>query len=316
MQTLSQIRKAVAPFVGDSGVCEDDPRVLEAVNEVRDILYELGDWKNTVDGLCVHPYRGIITLPPKYSHAKKAYTCNSGNMVTVNNEWFVELSGDWDDYCGDPVVITQHPGVYVTFRDWPCVPKKECCPPEGFYVKVVPESDKDCGTEIIFHGQAVKQREFSLTRVLGKAWKPILGQPGEIPMAALNLVVKPITHGRIRVYGYDHANEILLAVYEPQDINPQYTRYAVRCGLHTVVIKAKKRFKELTGDPNQFVDIHTQALIHGLQGVTDRLNRNLPGYNAGISMATGYLNKELAGPQSTCTYPIRMSKAYRVEGLI
>jgi len=117
-----------------------------------------------------------------------------------------------------------------------------------------------------------------------------------------------VTHGRIRLYGYDGANEFLLAVYDKGDINPSYQRYKTsRLANHPLYVDAKKKFYKLTDD-KQLVDIHTEALIHGLQAITARANRDIVQFNANIALAVAFLNAELKGPLSTSTAPIKWSR--------
>ncbi len=306
METLDNVRKDVASLVGDSGMCPDDPRVLDAINNVRRILYPMGDWKNTTDSLCLVPCCGIITLPNQYEYVRKAYRCEGA--IKVNNGWFEVLNGC---NCRGALIGTlqKTPGEFVTFADWPTIYKdsNKQCGLNGFYVKLVFENSLDVGVELTFTGLGIHNREVSLTRICQEAWKPQLAAPGEERVTTLFTVVKPVTKGRIRVYGYDGANEFLLAVYEKNDINPRYQRYTTyrRANCH-IFVNAKKKFVKLTDD-RQFVDIETEALIHGLQAITARENRDIVSFNANLILARARLEVELKGPQSTATSPIKWS---------
>lgn len=133
----------------------------------------------------------------------------------------------------------------------------------------------------------------------------------------LNEVIKPKTDGRIRVYGYDGANEILIALYDREDVNPRYARYEASGIASAVAAKVKKRFFKYTTDElERESDIHVEALIHTLQAIKDRKNNNNPGFNANLQLAQGFLNKEIAGPQNTSTTGIKFSNFRRNVGLI
>lgn len=317
MEPLREVRKSVAEFCGDSGMCSDDSRVLDAINEARRILYPVGDWKEITDPLCIRPYACAITLPADYEYAKKGYVCSG--RIAIQNDWFTPIYDNFESYCGSCInPLKQIPGKHATFDEWPeARPRNNrCCTEEGFYIGLVWESDNDCGTEITFNGIGAKRRRLSLTRTIeGLAFKEQIARPGEQPFVKIETVIKPRTDGRLRVYGYDGANTRLLALYEPDDINPQYARYAVGGARGPIVLKAKKRFRPVLDD-TEFVDIHTDALIHALQAITERKSRNVPGFNANLAMARDFLNRELQGPESTATSPMRMSDAYRVTGLI
>lgn len=318
MDTLSQVRQDVCQFVGDSGTCADDPRVLAAINDVRRILYPIGDWKDTVESLCIKPDCGRVTLPPEFDYAKAARWARMN--VVVENDWF-SRGNDLLDYCGRPCegFVKEH-GTYSTFREFPSTPTKggckSNCPPNGYRLKVVFESEADCGAELIFHVFGVNRRHLSLTRTSDGAWRDNLGGPTDEWIVGIRYVVKPVTQGRIRVYGSDGANpDVLIALYDPDVVNPQMSRYRVGRMRGSVILKAKKKYVPLT-DGNQPVDISTEAIIHGLQAITDRKSRNVALFSANIKLATDFLNRELAGPESTSTTPMRMSSAYHVSGLI
>lgn len=296
-------------------MCSDDDRLLANINEARRLLYPLGDWKGTTEGLCIKSCKCYLTLPSIYEYAKTAYICR--RKVSIVNDWFTPINeGDFDYYLGNSVGrLVQVPGRFVTIQDWYDV--KECnCNPEGFYIKVILEHGADKGIHLHFKGVGAHRREVSLTRECNEdAHVPILAAQGEKRMKAITFCEKPVTRGRIRVYGYDGTNERLLAIYDPDDINPEYTRYNVR-GCRYYMVKAKKRFKEIQNDDHALVDINPDGLIHALHAITDRKARNYVGMATNIQLATQFLNKELGGPESTSTSPLQMSDAYRVEGLI
>lgn len=318
MDLLEDVRRDIAKFVGDSGVCADDERVLETINDARRVLYPLGDWKGTTEPLCICPFACGLTLPAEFSHAKTAFICRT--KMVVENDWFVRMSGGFEEYCGAGGTLVQLPGEFVTFRDWPthCVPGKPCCAPEGFYVELVFEDDRDCGVEISLEGIGAERRKVSLTRTLNQGpFNSQLGQPGETRMVQLRHIIKPKMYGRLRLYGNDGANRILLALYDPDDINPHFTRYSFpRTMRGPLLLKAKKKFVKYEDNPKQFVDISTDALIHTAQALTDRASRNIVAFNANLNLAIGYLDRELSGPQSTSTSPMRMATAYRVGNLM
>jgi hypothetical protein len=316
MYKLQDVKRQVASFCGDSGMCPDDERVIERINEARRILYPLGDWKGTTDAICIKPCSCYLSLPATYEYAKTGYLCK--RKVQIQNDWFVPINmEDFSYYCGPEMGrMIQQPGRYVTFQDW--FSNRDCtCNPNGFFIKVVLESHADKGVELHFKGYGAQQREVSLTRIVDvDSHVPHEAQAGEKRMLNLFYVSKPRTHGRIRIYGYDGTNERLLAIYDPEDVDPEYVRYNARGHSRNVVLKAKKRFRDLPDKDYTLVDIHPDALIHCLQGIADRQAKNINGMTANVSLAVAFLNRELQGPESTTTSPIQMSEAYKVTGLI
>lgn len=319
MHTLEDIRNGVAKLVGTSGMCPDDPRVLTAINEARRILYDLGDWEPFVDPLCIYPHEGTITLPARYKYAKSAYICKQ--RIVVENDWFNQI-GNWDQCCGPCLGnLVRVPGQFVTFRDWPTcsVPNLgPCCAPDGFWLNPMLETNADREILLTFKGPSSTREILSLTRwVTSQAFEYSGPAPHEQKFLGLTHLIKPKTVGRVRLYGYDGANRILLALYDPDDVNPQFTRYRVPGHIRgPVLVKAKKKYIPLSDDPTEIVEVSEDVLIHVLQAITDREGRNTTGYSMNIQAAVGLLNKQGAGPESTSTVPIRFSRAYKVTGLV
>jgi hypothetical protein len=315
MDTLENVLNDVAKFVGASGSCPDDPIVLTGINNARRVLYKLGDWECMCEPVCIHSFECGITLPSRFAYAKTAHTC--GIPVVINNGWYTSVPV-WGEYAGRAVGnLVQMPGSFVTFRDWPCTPGREkCCPKNGFYLGITLENPADVGVELTFKGHGVSREHVSVTRTVDSAAFVMDGPDfGEYRYSQLTHLIKPVTKGRIRLYGYDGANKVLLAHYDQDDLNPQFTRYYAPRGRGPYMIKAKKRYIPLRGDATEIVDISADVLIHALQALTEREARNLAGYRDSISSAVALLNKEDAGPQATSTSPIRMSRAYKVTGL-
>jgi hypothetical protein len=323
MDTLENVRITVSRFIGDSGMCPDDERVLKHINEARRFLYPLGDWECLSEAICVCPQNCGITLPAAYDFIRSARMC--GQKVVIENHWFTAVSS-FEDFCTDTNLhMVKKPGNFVTFCDWPTPEDAPCgcCPEEsseyGFYLSIELEDERDYGVRLTFHGRGANINNLSVTREINEhAFQPSEPQPGEGRFVELKRVAKPKTHGRIRVFGTDGANRIPLAVYEHDDINPRYARYYLPHGVSTgsnIVLNCKKRYAPLDED-SEFVEIHPDALIHVLQGLTERESRNYQAFQASLSMAVAYLNKEQSGPESTSMGAIQMSAAYRVDGLI
>lgn len=317
MQTVAEVREIVSPYVGPSGACAEDQVVLDSINQVRSILYELGDWEGTTELACVVPYCGTVTLPPVYSHIIKAFS--ACRLVRVVNDWFTPIQDSGS--CGRETVLIKQEGSYVTFQDWPCIPASDhCCDQKGFRLKVIFEDDIDEGVSLDFFGRGVNLHDVKITKTCVEAWVPCPTTNNEHSLLSLTRVTKPKTSGRIRVYGFDGflsnpTNERLLALYEPKWINPEFSRYTVSRGVKQVIAKAKKRYIPFDSDDQPF-DLHVEAIIHGLQAITERRSRNLAGYNANMKMAIDFLQAQLGRKVVTSSSPIQMSQAYKVEGLI
>jgi hypothetical protein len=187
---------------------------------------------------------------------------------------------------------------------------------------LVYEDARDEGVELNFQGYGMTRNFVSVTRTLtGPVFSPVLPGHADRRMRELKHVIKPKTKGRIRMYGNDGANNILLALYDPDEVNPHFTRYYAHkecssCSVQsTLLTKAKKRFIKYEDDPNQFVDISTDALIFTMQALSARKGKDMAGFTSGMAAAIAYLQKELGGPQSTSSAPVQFA-GFRVTGLI
>ena len=317
MDILRDVRRDVAEFVGSSGACPEDEIVLTQINDARRILYPLGDWKDTVVPVVINCYGGCFTLPSDYEYLKDIRKCSV--KIPVHNEWFTVFDGDWDSHCGARSYARNMGGKFAVFRDWYVKRSDSTCRscnavPVGFFLNILHEDERDTGTQIIFHCQGQMQGHVSLTRELRGPYIQDKARPGEVAIAKINYVIKPKTYGRIRVYGYDDDREELLAIYEPHEVNPEYIRYHV--GLQSQALgKAKKKYLPIDSEETP-VDINTEALIHALQAINDRKAKNLMGFGANLKLATDFLNRELSGPTSTTTLPMKMSHAFQATNLI
>lgn len=323
MDTVGNTRMSVARFTGESGMCPDDPRVLDAINEARRMLYPLGNWECISEAICICPQDCGITLPSAYEFVKTARMCN--RRVTVENMWFTQIS-NFSDFCTDTNLhLVRKPGNFVTFCDWPDIPDGNagCCIPEcpeyGFYLAIVLEDVRDKGVKLTFHGTGAHTQQLSLTRIVDVGpYRDSGPQPGDERFIELKKVAKPKTFGKVRVYGVDGANRLLLALYEPTDINPRYARYYLPHGIHqssNLVFNCKKRYVPLYDD-DQFVEFNTDAIIHVLQAITEREVRDYQSFTGSMQMAQGLINKEQAAEESTSMGAVQMSNAYRVDGLV
>jgi hypothetical protein len=294
METLKEVSEEVAPFVGDSGTCPDEPVVREDINRARRLLYKLGDWRGTTQDILVQSYGGTVTLPPWFEHISKMWSATR-NIVLPNEWWAVVTMGLEDCPCGcicKPVRMTEP---VVAFRELKWTHGEECF----FRAEIMFESyNEEDGTQMIIHGFDKESQKRSMTRTFIKANQGISDDPiNDFYFRSLYQVTKPRTDGRVRLYGYipDTSKRVLIGLYEANDINPKMTRYLVSSHHeHTeqYIVTAKKKYVPIVDD-NHPVELPVEALIHTLQALTARRARNLPEFGQQLDAALAYLGKEL-----------------------
>lgn len=303
MEPLSVVRKWVAPYVGESGKNESDPEVLEAINEARRIIYPVGDWREIIEPLVIDVQQGTITLPSWADTIRQAWI--GRERVDIENQWYMPLHDGFDRFCHHGIQLIDLGTRFATFKPY----DKD----KTFRIKVKSLDARDEGKQLTFHGVSEYGEPVLLTRTLGKPWVSITADPiNDKWVRSITACNKPLTVDRIFVYMYDpvRGNEYLCAIYEATDINPQLRRYRVPRGCsRQVFAKVKKKFVELVHD-NELVDIHTDALIHLLQGITHRKNRDAAGYGTEIGAAKNFLDRELYDGQPMQTFQMRMAPEF------
>lgn len=324
MDPLSQVRQDVWKYVGESGKNPQDDDVRIAINAARRIVYPLGDWKNTIQPIALEVHRNTITLPSWGEVIRVAYF--GRHEMHVENSWYAMMEGGFNRFCDlnyefhDTLIdLGQR---FATFRLYE----------RPFRIKVIGQSNADIGTVLTFHCISDEKEPILLTRIVGQAWDQITADPvNDKWVTAIEYCEKPVTKDRIRVHAYDPVRGIEepIAIYEAIDINPQLRRYQIpemrrrhrghphiefddfgRSRNRHVLAKVKKKFVELTDD-RQLVDIHTDALIHLLQAITARENRNTTGqdgYATQVAAAQSYLNSEIRNEQPMQAGRIRMQR--------
>ena len=309
MDPLYIVRKQVAAHVGESGKHSTDPDVLEAINEARRIIYPLGDWQDTVQPACLTVCCNSVTLPSWGETIRSAWL--GRESMEIENQWFecMECSS-FKHYCYSDVSsnLVDLGKRFATFRPYE----------RNFRIKVVGTDDRDKGVEMTFHAISEYGETLLLTRILDKAWKPVTSDPtNDKWVKSISAVNKPVTFGDVRVYIWDPIQqmETICAIYEPLDVNPQLRRYAIRLsGRNQLFAMVKKRFVELVDD-RQLVDIHTDALIHLLHGITARANRDTATYALNIKAARNFLDGEISNNLPDQAYNVQIDMGNRERNL-
>lgn len=312
MDSVESVRRDIASFVGDSGRCWSDPEVLDALNDARRLLYKLGNWKGTVDGLIIQPHQCVLTLPFEFDFITKAFICK--RTMQIENQWFSPIIDGFETECGNRCEdnLINLGDKFASYRDYTV--------DRTFRLEVQAEGEDDKGVEIAFNATGEHGNRVLLTRVLKGPWEPVDANPiTDDWILNFRSVVKPKTVGRVLVYIFDPNRDqrILCAIYEPDDINPFYRRYKLNGYNNSsrgIAVKAKRKYRKLLNDTD-WVELSTEALIHACQALTSRSARNIPEFNANIGLATAYLNKELSSEDSIRNYPMKMSTRYRVDAL-
>lgn len=297
-------------FSGDSGTCSFD-KYLDLLNQARKLLWAKTQYPGTMEWACICCVDGCWTMPSRYEQIHLAWLGKS--PVSLGNEWYQSIPQigiidriDGNNSCHRKIVEVG--GSHVTFQDYTVGPYLVGLQAEGL-------ADEGIGiTVFTIDRYGVRQKETI------QLLSPPQYAMGSTMTKAVIAIIKPRTAGRVRLYAIDPNNSDqrkLLAVYQPQDVNPTFSRYKIignNCS-EQLTIYAKKKFYRLE-DENDLVEFSEQALIHAITAVVYRENRSRNEYISELSLAIAEINREMSDHEQTIGSPLRMFFPDQVESLI
>lgn len=301
--TLAEMAELVRDFVGDSGTCSID-RAKKAVNEARRLLWEKREWNSTGEYVCICCVDRCFTLPNRYSQIKLAWI--GDNSVSLADEWFNAT----DAYALHPRnschrLITEAGGRHVVFRDYNEAP---------YQIAVIIENPADVGVDLTFEAQD-QYSTYRRVSVTGIAPPNMALSPDRV--VSIRAVSKPRTNGRVRVYAWnpDNGQKLLLAVYQPQDVNPAFRRFRIPKTCKQITIYAMKKYFDLEDD-NDLVEFTPEAMRFACLALNSLANRKQQEYVNNLNLAIAEEEKAMEGDEIPTASPIRFADYRRPENLI
>jgi hypothetical protein len=304
MNTLEETIQLTRGAIGDSGTCSTD-KAIEGINEARRLLWNKLTGANMCEYFCICCSPKCLTLPSRYEKILLAW---SGNVpLSLTDEWFQSYIGSERFDCAASIHsgINEIGGLHVVFRDYTVAP---------YLLGVMAESQVDLGQELSFE---VINKIGSHQQI-----KIVIGQPpiiveSDTLITAIIRVAKKQTTGRVRVYAVDKTNDqkLLLAVYQPQDVNPQFRRFRLPGNCKDkLTVYAKKKFFKLT-DLSELVEFTPDAIYNACLAVNARNNRNPDEFFKYLSLAVQEENKEIEEHELPTCSPLNIMDFNRPESL-
>lgn len=301
--TLLEMAELVRDFTGDSGTCSIE-RARKAVNEARRLLWERREWNSTAEYLCICCVDRCFTLPNRYAQIKLAWI--GGQSTSLADEWYNAASPyGLHEQNSCHRLIVESGGRHVVFRDYTTAP---------YQVGIVVENVQDVGTEIVFEAQD----EYSTYKTVSiTATAPPTMALSSDRVVALRAVAKPKTKGRVRVYAFnpDNGQKLLLAVYQPQDVNPTFRRFKIPKTCKQITIYATKKYADLENDTD-LVEFSPEAMRFACLALNSLANRKSQEYLQNLSIAIAEEEKAMEGDEIPTAAPIRFADYRRPENLI
>ncbi len=293
MLTLLDCKQSTIPNV--AGKCAASFEFGQLINEATRKLLRRGDWVGTVTPIQICVSKGCLVMPRYVQSVRKINTCRS--KLPVGNLWYNFINArDWQGGRWGGFGIE---GWWHHARDCGALSAKgqACCyndiPGDGWLVRAYARCQQDYGQVIQIFGVDNGNQPLRTNNGDG-TWSDgisiVLGSSGLNPnfgstsvfVRRIDRVVKPQTQCQVMLYAYNPATDALLdlAVYDPGELTPTYTRYQLNfghtpfglnagcCGpVQSVVALVKLRFIPAQFDTDLVVVDNLDALKYEVQSI-------------------------------------------------
>jgi hypothetical protein len=113
----------------------------------------------------------------------------------------------------------------------------------------------------------------------------------------------------------DNGQKLLLAVYQPQDVNPAFRRFRIPKTCKQITIYAMKKYFDLEDD-NDLVEFTPEAMRFACLALNSLANRKQQEYVNNLNLAIAEEEKAMEGDEIPTASPIRFADYRRPENLI
>lgn len=312
-----------------ASACPNSSAFIKLVNKATRMLMNRGDWKGTVVPIHVCIKRGCVVWPRYVGSIRKMNYC-AHHPMSVMGLWWSFLNYDtYKSWCHP-----HSPGFYS--QAYGFTPVMQDVMGTGRLIRAYADARKDIddAKTVTIYGLDDGQQPLH-TRLPDGTWRDGVTITLAAPFGStstfvsrIDRVLKDETTGPVRLYAYDATNDVLedVAVYEPSETNPQYTRHRVRlpctCGTHcgdskSVVALVKLQFVEAKVDTDLVLIENLDALKDMIQSIKAKEARNLEEARELEASAIRELNLELQNQQNDDTMPVDIEpfKGYAFSNL-
>lgn len=284
---LSQACDLLCEYV-EYGMCATDPRVVRGINLAIERLLPRLNPDKTIGRYQFDVYDRTITMPREIKTVLAASTgypaCTGGgdcgpgciSIVSVKSRWYEMLPGGPVGFvpCACNVLMDMGTG-YSTFAD-PSSAKPYTI---RVYADIPQSFDEGFmvinGTDIDGNNPVSYENNVYINGQVVDI--PQLGQDNNFNdtpqmFTAIRSVTKPVTKGRIRLYGVDTDGvQTPIAVYDPDEQNPDYRRYMITWvgdpAPSILTVLAKKRYVYQISPYADLLITNIGALQNALMGM-------------------------------------------------
>jgi len=224
-----------------TGGCTNAFKFAQQINEATRKLMRRGDWVGTVCPIQICVQRGCLVMPRYVLSVRKINTCH--HKLPVGNLWYRFIDNrDWDHGRWGGYGVNGWWSHAREGRGALSAQGQACCyqdiPGDGWLVRAYARCTQDYGKSITIFGVDNGNQPLRTNNGDG-TWSDgiqiVLGSSGQNPnfgstsvyVRRIDRVVKPQTQCQVMLYAYNPATNALLdlAVYDPGELTPTYTRY-------------------------------------------------------------------------------------------
>jgi len=307
--TLGQVKASRIPKW--LGICADDPRLVQWVNEATQRLLHRGLWWGTYASYRICIDNGCLTWPRQIAAIETMAVC--GLPVQIRNEWFEYLqAGPGLQVCdngncnsglyGSCRNQMYDRGMVVTFADIIGVNKK---------VKVYIDNANDASKKILIQGFD-ENGNWILTNNGATQGEEVTLAASPVTttnfFSSITGIQKEETLGNVRIYEYDTdlTTQRALGIYEPTETLPSYRRSFINglvfpasddddetCEQKTVTVMAKLEFIPVAVDQDYLIIGNINAIKLAAKAMQLEENNQLEESTRNFAIAIDLLDKEL-----------------------
>lgn len=287
--TVSAARDALIDVVAQG---DDESKFMPLLNQVQDRYFSLGRWQDMQVMVDYPTHYGYITLPRRAESVLGVLQLDTplaifGRLQEFNmnglganpDAYSVQFLADIGD--GYPVLVDI---------------------PSTSYLKVTSSASEHSGVGLTVTVTSESGPVFAAPTTLKI---PATGVPTTQEFVKISRVIKPVTKGYLTLIAVDKvtAQETVLAVYEPGELNPSYRRYkmvgrAVQPA-DAIRVICKRKFVPCITDTDIVIPPNIGALKHGILALNYENNGDIERANAswqlGLQILQGALREERGG---------------------
>jgi len=306
---VAQARTSLSPYVGAGGVCANDDRVLEYLNEACARLIDSGKWVGLIRKINICHRAGLMTLPRDVETVLAASDC--GVPITIRNSWYEFLPGGpfRMSECNPWPALAERGDNYCTAFDITGTMK----------IRVYNDLSVDNGKFILLQGtnedgnrvQTLNDGEYVDGEILtySNTTPPVT----TVNWTKLECIQKTLTTGYIRIYQVDPdtlENKGLLVELHPNDLIPSFRRYYYggfcrsQCdseeeAYHPFTFLVKTRFNNLVQDTDIVPITASGALKNMFMAIWQERNNQIDLAQKYEARAVSCLQNELKQSQGS-----------------